>query len=512
MTKDAFTYDSVPYPSYTFPQTHPDRLSTVGSLFGLQAEHPEKCRMLELGCGDGTNLLSFAYALPGSSFVGIDLSGVHIAKAEDTAKRLGLTNIIFRREDVTHIGRDDLDEFDFIVAHGLFSWVPDAVRPHILRIFSECLTETGIGYISYNAYPGCHLREISSGIMKYYADTLDDPSEKVNQGVSFLNFITGASEKDSLYQMMLKLELSEIVDRSAENVFHDDLSDFNQPFYFNEFNSIIGDFGLQFLSEADPSASNIGKFSQETQDVLRKLGSDVVRREQLIDFITCRRFRSTLICRRDAAVVQQIAPFTIRNLFIAAQLASEDADPELRDVAGIRFSDPKGASVEINHPLTKASLVHLRNIHARNIGFDELMNAARLLLGVEAIDDEEISKTEQYLMQMFLAGMIKLHRYQPEFQSTVSDRPTVSLFVRWQIENGCESVTTLVGSNLKPENDATRVLLSLLDGTRDRSDIVFSMRETLDVADGEKDRFESNLPALIETELQKFAECGLLIA
>ena len=84
MGKDQFTYDAVPYPSFTFPQTHPDRLSTLGAIAGVSTAHPERCRVLELGCGDGTNLLSFAYALPESQFVGIDLSQVHISRARDT--------------------------------------------------------------------------------------------------------------------------------------------------------------------------------------------------------------------------------------------------------------------------------------------------------------------------------------------------------------------------------------------------------------------------------------------
>jgi tRNA G46 methylase TrmB len=65
-------YDEVLYPSYTHNQTHPDRLATIATLFGLTPAPVERCRVLELGCGNGSNLVPMAYGLPGSEFVGID--------------------------------------------------------------------------------------------------------------------------------------------------------------------------------------------------------------------------------------------------------------------------------------------------------------------------------------------------------------------------------------------------------------------------------------------------------
>ncbi len=151
MSKPAFSYDEVPYSSFTFPQTRPDRLATLGAFHGMQPAAPESCRVLELGCGDGTNLLSFAYILPGSSFLGVDLSRVHIDSANRAAGELRLKNLEFHCDDVMNLTRDGVGEFDYIIAHGLFSWVPEAVRTRILEIYAECLAPHGVGYISYNA-------------------------------------------------------------------------------------------------------------------------------------------------------------------------------------------------------------------------------------------------------------------------------------------------------------------------------------------------------------------------
>src|SRR3954471_17554466 len=99
MSDEKFAYDQVPYSSFTFPQTRPDRLATLGAFHGLNTAPPDKCRVLELGCGDGTNLASFAYILPESEFVGIDLSERHIDLGNATAKELGISNLELLQDD-----------------------------------------------------------------------------------------------------------------------------------------------------------------------------------------------------------------------------------------------------------------------------------------------------------------------------------------------------------------------------------------------------------------------------
>lgn len=511
MPKDQFTYDAVPYPSFTFPQTHPDRLSTLGAIGGVQTAPPERCRVLELGCGDGTNLLSFAYALPKSEFVGIDLSQVHITRAIETAAKLNVANTSFRQADVTDLDCGELGKFDFILAHGLFSWVPEGVRSHILRVYRECLAPNGIGYISYNAYPGCHIREITSGIMRFQADDFEDPVEKVDQGIAFLDLIGSAAEEGSLYQTILELEIEQIVDRSKQNVFHDDLSPINQPFYFHEFSSRLESIGMQFLSESDPSASNIGRLENRAQEVLDSLKGDVLRSEQFIDFITCRRFRSTLFCRSELEIDHDPVPEAIRSLFLSSQLVADAADPKIKDSSAVRFSGPKNAVVEINHPLTKAALTYLSRSSAKGTGFSGLVRHATEMIDTDNASIDDVAKTEAYFLQMYYAGFVHLRRYQPEFTTVVGTHPVASAFSRWQLENGSKSITMLTGANLTPESEVSRALITLLDGTRDRQQLESAMKDILEVPESQKAPFEAGLSGFIEEELNKFANAGLLI-
>src|SRR6476619_1779852 len=102
----ATSYDEVPYESFAVFETHPDHLAVMGRLFGLTPPAVETCRVLELGCAGGGNLIPLAQVLPGGRFVGVDLSGRQIAQAKANAEALGLANITFHAMSLTEVARD----------------------------------------------------------------------------------------------------------------------------------------------------------------------------------------------------------------------------------------------------------------------------------------------------------------------------------------------------------------------------------------------------------------------
>src|SRR5436190_23362618 len=94
--RDVTSYDEVPYKSYPYPQSHPDRLATVATLFGMEPPPLDNCRVLELGCCSGGNLIPMAERFPGRRFVGVDYSQRQVAEGQATLKELGLENIELR--------------------------------------------------------------------------------------------------------------------------------------------------------------------------------------------------------------------------------------------------------------------------------------------------------------------------------------------------------------------------------------------------------------------------------
>jgi SAM-dependent methyltransferase len=151
------TYDQVPYESHPFAQTHPDRLATVATLLGMAPTPVEHCRVLELGCASGGNLIPMAAGLPESTFTGIDLSQSAIVAGQAMVASLQLTNIDLRHASILEAD-GELGIFDYIICHGVYSWVPPEVQDRILEICARNLAPNGVAYVSYNTYPGWHAR------------------------------------------------------------------------------------------------------------------------------------------------------------------------------------------------------------------------------------------------------------------------------------------------------------------------------------------------------------------
>src|SRR5690606_25508201 len=145
----ATSYDEIPYQSTAFHYTHPDRLAGVATLFGMSPPPVATCRVLELGCAEGGNLIPMALGLPEGRFVGIDLSPRQIDDGRKVVAELGLSNIDLRPLSILDVD-ESLGTFDYIICHGVYSWVPEPVREAILRIMDRNLAPEGVGYISYN--------------------------------------------------------------------------------------------------------------------------------------------------------------------------------------------------------------------------------------------------------------------------------------------------------------------------------------------------------------------------
>jgi SAM-dependent methyltransferase len=117
------SYDELPYDSLPLPETQPDFLAAMAKLHGFDAPDPAHARILELGCAQGGNLIPLAWRWPEATCVGVELSRVQAEAGADFIRSIGLSNARILHGDLAALP-DDLGEFDFIIAHGVFSWVP----------------------------------------------------------------------------------------------------------------------------------------------------------------------------------------------------------------------------------------------------------------------------------------------------------------------------------------------------------------------------------------------------
>ena len=173
-------YDAVPYAGHPFAQTHPDRLATLATLFGLKPAAPGRCRVLELGCGDAGNLAPMALALPETQFVGIDAAPGAIARGRALADAVGLPNLTLETVAIEDF-EPDAGGFDYVIAHGVYSWLPAPARDRLLALCARALARSGVAYVSYNALPGGRLREALRDVLRFHTAEFEDPTERVGQ-------------------------------------------------------------------------------------------------------------------------------------------------------------------------------------------------------------------------------------------------------------------------------------------------------------------------------------------
>src|SRR5262245_13926006 len=322
-------YDEVRYTSRPFPQTHPDRLATLATWFGMHPAAVDRCRVLELGCGTGANLIPMALGLPESSFVGVDLATSAIADGQAMASALGLANLDLLALDVRTIP-DQFGVFDYIIAHGLFSWVTHDVQEQILEVCTTHLAPDGVVYISYNANPGCHVRTMVREMMLYHVRAISDPQRRVTQALDFAQFL-GAALPEADYSAFLRVELEELLEWRRDYVFHDDLAPHNEPLYFSQFMDRAQRHGLQYLAEANIFDMQDYGFPPAVREYLRRVesGRGLLDREQYLDFIKNRRFRQTVLCHGQRKLERDVDPAAVRQFYISSQATPESDPPDV---------------------------------------------------------------------------------------------------------------------------------------------------------------------------------------
>ena len=511
---EEFSYDAVPYPSKFFLQTHPDRLAAAGILFGMQPAPVERCRVLELGCGNGSNLISHAYGLPNSKFFGIDLSQTHIDQANAAARELELSNIEFRQIDVMEMTAEDFGRFDYITAHGLFSWVPDFVREKVLSLFDELLEQNGIGYISYNAFPGSYAREMVRSVMRYHTRDISNPEEKVEKAISLLGTLAKNATEPEVYQRILQFEFRRHQQHETADIFHDDLGDCYRPFYFHEFASMLSENGMQFLSEAELHASSRQGVAAEYNELLESLAT-VEEREQYLDMLRGRVFRQTLFCRSEIDLVREPKPDVMDKFYLSSSLRPIEPLEDIGLSKIQKFANAKGHTMQIDHPLTKASLAYLGEIWGRSIKTNELLDAGRQIVenagGKSDGWDREFETTRTILLQIVLqSDLVELHAYAPDAMQDAVDKPKVNRLSLWQLRDA-NNVLTLLNKDLKLEDKTAHHLLAVMDGTRNRGDIVREMKTFVGSASGiaDKDEIIRDMAGWVDASIVELARLGL---
>lgn len=520
------TYDDLVYPSLAFPQTHPDLLRTLGTLFGLHPAPVEQCRVLELGCASGTNVLSLAHAWPNSQFLGIDYSLKQIEEGKKRLEQLKLPNVELRHASILEVD-ESYGEFDYILCHGVYSWVPQQVQDAILRIYARHLKPEGIGYISYNTLPGWHMRGMIREMMCYH-DTWHQkspPLERVRQARALLQFLTNASRNQNTpYALLLRQELEILQKVSDSYIFHEHLEEHNDPIYFFEFYERLIKHNLRFLGEADFRSMVHENLPGEVRQQLASVAPNLIQMEQYLDFLSNRMFRQSLVCHEHHRPSYNLSPERIQGFLVACPLKPSTHPVDLFTQKQESFQGAGGISIGAGDPIVKAALLCLADAWPLALPFAQLFEKARQKLGSHAASDVERDRLElsATLLKLYSIGgtaLVEFWSSYPSFICKVSDKPVANPLAR-VLARESNTVPTLRHQCLTI-GDLDRQIIPMLDGTQTRTTIRNTLLEafrkkTFTLAKNgqpiqEEHQARPVLTEAIDTQLTRYAETGILI-
>jgi len=474
--ESTYSYDDVPYPSHPFEATHPDHIYSLAKLFKFPATMPENARILELGCASGGNLIPIAVQMPTAKFVGFDLSSKQIDEGKETVAKLGLTNIELVAKSFEEIDKT-YGEFDYILCHGVFSWVPDHVQSKIFEICRDRLTHNGIAYISYNAYPGWFMRGMIREMMLHHVKTIRDPMQKVKQARALLSFIVDSTEGQTTpYAQGIKQELELLTKHSDSYLFHEHLEANNHPMFFYQFMELAKSFNLQFMSETNLASMVTSNLPPKAAESLSKLTNDLYHRSQYTDFVTNRLFRQSLLCHSKISINRHIDEKSLEGakFFGAFQTESANGAQELAPDVEVSFKCTNGRVLKTKNTVLKALLYTLTECWPAALPFEEISALVTKKLSDVIVtgEQEQVSVPKvcnSFLLQLLIRGDLDFRFVENRFTTKVSERPCVSSLARHQARTGT-AITTLRHNMLNPDA-ITRLLLQVIDGTKNRSEL-----------------------------------------
>lgn len=491
---ERFAYDEVPYDTEANPEAHPRSMAATARLFGLEAATPSTARVLEIGCGDGEHMIAAASALPRARFVGFDLAAAAVARGAAAARASGTANAELLHRDVCEVraargaglggdgggggGGGGGAAFDYVIAHGVYSWVPEVVRADVLGVMRDALAPNGIGFLSVNASPGWELRRALRILMREAAAGAEDPGDKVRAALALVDELAAARGEG--FAAVLAKAAQEYRTHVAHAtppeapfsryVFHDLLAECNDPFSVDELRARLRAAGLRLVCETPLLRARAGRFPGLAADMARS-GSP---------------FLQVLVCRDDArgapdaegGAEPALLEHSIRSMFLWADLAPA----------------PGGTLRTTTGAVLRA---------AGDTGLARAAHAAPGFVAVASLEDDEaaLGRLEHDLFVAYCTGLLSLAT-EPAPIRGPSATPRVSPHVRLRARQAAErgAKTAVLTSAL---HRSFRVPLAEL----------VVVRELDGVTDLEVVATRAGTPrAEVEKVVERFARYGFLLA
>ena len=471
-------YDALPYRGKAYPYAHPERMAAVGTLFGLRPPDIRTARVLEVGCGDGINIMSMAYQFPRAEFVGADPAPQAILRGTLQAASLGLDNLRLTEAGIEDLAHND-EPFDYIIAHGVFSWVAPAVQDALLDMLGRLLSSEGIAYVSYNALPGWHIRSVARDLMNTVVDRQAAPAEQVLAARSILERYADELPESALHGHVLQTIRDMLREHSDAFWFHDFLSPENHAYSVTDFVAKAGQRGLQFLGEAELGDSMLERVPAELRHFVES-ETDRLRREQILDHLSNRSFRRTLLCRQHHELSFDALPSSMANLHLAAS-GFPEGELDLADDVEARFVRRDGERIIVANALVKSALKILCDVQPASVPHEDVVQEAARNIGI-SLDSDLRENLEQILLFLHGAQLIDILPAPRSVRLDVSEKPLVCRLARWDALQGEYPVMNALHS-ASAVTPFEQLLLVLCDGTRTIEQLIEVLTDAVETGD-----------------------------
>jgi protein-L-isoaspartate O-methyltransferase len=441
----ADAYDEIPYPSLTFPETRPGRLGVHAAFFGLAAAPAATCRFLEIGAGDGANIIPMALTHPGARFVGFDRAGGPVSRAQADIAALGLSNIDFRRADILDVDLGD-EAFDYIVAHGVYAWTPIAVRDAMMRLIGRHLAPEGVAYVSYNALPGGYVRLAIRDELLFAVRDVKGRAARLAATRARMMELAQPPADNHPFLVAVATRAREMLGHDPNTLAHDELNDDYNPVYLHDFSDHCRANGLKVLGDASHDGAGVW-FSPYGAVAVDE--DEVIDRVQRVDLDGLESFRQSLIVRDGRPIDRH---FRAERLLALHAAAGVKVDPQ----GQFMF---EGRPVEVTDPSLRPILARLAALWPLNAPVRDLASGPAQLDG---------------LMRLYLAGIV-------EFVLRPGDAPKASPLARLQAAREEAYATTLAHTRV-PLDPFTRGFIGGLDGVRTRHEIAADLAPSFNLS------------------------------
>lgn len=462
-TDKPFAYDAVAYPTAIVPLMTPDRIRAAGLLHGWSAPDPATASVLEIGCGDGLNLMGMATVAPNARHVGFDLSTAAIERGRRLAADAGLSNVELEAGDILAWPRAG-ERFGYIVCHGVYAWVPPPVRAALLELIAARLAPGGVAYVSYDALPAAAAKQqLQREIVRRTAG-IADIETRIRAAAAMLAVFARHQQDQSRLAAQLSTLAEAMPTFDAHYFFHDWLAECYAPSSLADFAAAAAPHGLKVAGEAGLLDLVTDDLDDEALALLGPEGNWVAR-GAAVDFLRgANMFRHTFLVRADAPPPPAARLEGLHFGFEGKREASPEGDgrPRYRSDLGAVFTplaDMQAAVMEA-----------LYAVQPGELSYDEIAAIAG-------------PRTEEVLRQICPPGLVAVHAVPPPYTLRPGARPLVAPLARAMCAAGRDTIT-LRHMKLVPKEPPTALFLQLCDGTRDRAALAAEMSARLGAAIG----------------------------